>query len=552
MIGEGEYILGRPKYKRKLNLYKDFYLKGTLSDEDIVLLDKILEMKRVGSLKRVIPESAELFGRSCEDVVLLDAQTIPVAMARVNPYLFIGDKPGLGKTIMGAAVYAHYRKRCFEDKKPVGKLLVVTDNNHVRGIAYDFLRCGINLVPLYGGTVKIERDLKKFSLDDSLVDGIATSWDSLRTNGFLLYYLDNAEKFYMGIFDETSILKNDKNNIYASVDEIAKNFEQMVFLNASIFETCIFDMYNQLRILNPNIITTKKFIYDRYVIKGRRSWFESEYVKDAYGGVGVKRVQKFAYRVADYVNQEELKERLKYYYIARTKKDFSDELPSKTYRLHPVEMTGKMAKKLKVSSENYREILNSPTTLDKKETFNAKTVPKLGVVVDLFESIADERPVIYCFNTDAQVRIKGELRKKGYRVEIISGTENSGLEERERVLKDFSDGYYDGIIINVAKAINIYGSDAMIFYDTPTNPQITYQIMGRIDRNNYKDKKTYHFLVYLDSPEMFNMVELAHFREEHGSKFTGQYEDVYKQLIMQIEANLAGEEVGDESWRGVI
>ena len=74
----------------------------------------------------------------------------------------------------------------------------------------------------------------------------------------------------------------------------------------------------------------------------------------------------------------------------------------------------------------------------------------------------------------------------------------------------------------------------MIFYDVPTNPQLTYQIMGRIDRNNFKDSKSYHFLMYLKSPEMQNMIDLAYFREVHSGKFTGQYEDVYKKLIKQL------------------
>ena len=74
------------------------------------------------------------------------------------------------------------------------------------------------------------------------------------------------------------------------------------------------------------------------------------------------------------------------------------------------------------------------------------------------------------------------------------------------------EGYYDCIITNVKKAVNIVGSQAMIFYDIPTNPQITYQIMGRIDRNNFDEKRTYHFLVYLNSPEMYKHAGIGTFQ----------------------------------------
>ena len=526
----------RPKKTRKNILFNNFYLRGSLTDSQIHNLEKVLQMGKVDKLKHVIPASAELFKRDCEDIVLYDAQTLAVGMAYINPYFFIGDKPGLGKTIMSAAIFAQIRKKAFENGEKIGKLLVVTDNNHVSGIQRDYLRCGINLVPLKGGTKAIENEIKQFDIRDPLIDGIVTSWNSLKTNGFLMYYLDHQEYFTLGIMDETSALKNDKTQLFSKADKIAMNFERNVFLNASTFETSIMDIYNQFQILNPSVIPSKKFITDRYVKYGRDSWFVTEYLPDPRTGiVSPQRVMKFAYRIADYTNQEELRNRLRYHYIARTKADYSSDLPEKLYILHPVEMTERMRKAVADTTQRYGEILNSPTTIDSNFQFTTKTVPKLGVLLELFDSIAHERPVIYCYNTESQRVIRDELVKKGYRVEIISGSENTAGDGRDKVLQEFAEGYYDCIITNVKKAINIVGSQAMIFYDIPTNPQITYQIMGRIDRNNFDEKRTYHFLVYLNSPEMYNMQELAHFREEHSSLFTGQHEEVYRQLIKQIE-----------------
>lgn len=530
----------RPKRKIPTEFYNDFYLRGSLTDEQIHYLDKILKMEKIESLKRIIPESAKLYGRECEDIILYDAQTLAVGMAYINPYFFIGDKPGLGKTIMSAAIYAHYKKKCFEEGKEPSKLLVITDNNHVQGISSDYKKCGINLVPLYGGTDKINKAVEKFDLEDVEIDGVVTSWSSIRINGFLMFYQEEKEHFKFGIFDETSTLKNDKNQVFKQADLIASSMERIVFLNASTFETSLLDIFNQFKVLNPTVMPVKKFLYERYIKQGRRSWFETQYV-NVEGSLTPKRVKKFAYMITDYANQEELRERIKYHYIARTKKDYSKDIPKNMFKLHPVKMTERMASMLGESLHNYREILNSPSTLENGFEINTKTVPKLEVLIDLFESIMHERPVIYCFNTESQKAIKRELKHKGYKVEIISGQENQNLEDRQKILEDFKEGEYDGLIINIEKAINIYGSDAMIFYDIPTNPQITYQIMGRIDRNNFKDSKSYHFLMYFDSPEMQNMIDLAYFREVHSGKFTGQYEDVYKQLIRQLEAYIGGD-----------
>lgn len=540
----------RPKRKREVELYNNFYLRGSLTDQQIKYIDKLLQMDKVYKLKDIIPRSAEVFKRDCDDIVLLDKQTIAVGLSFLNPYSFIGDKPGLGKTIMSAASYAQYRLKHMENGGKLmnmSKLLVVTDNNHTLGMEREYRQCGINLIPLYGGSAKIAKDLKNFNLLDPTVDGIVTSWDSLKVNSFLEFYMEYAWALRYGIWDETSTLKSTSTKLYPVADKMAASMDNGVFLNASPFETSIMDMWNQFAILNPTIIPTKKFVYDRYTVMGQDSWFVTEYVNT--GGVYTpQRVRKTAYRLSDYKNQEELRQKLKYHYIARTKADYSDNLPDKIYRLCPVTMTGKMNKELGDSHHNYREILNSPATLNKANKITTTTVPKLAELVDLVQAIYAERPVIYVYNTEAQKAISTELKKLNLRVAIISGQLDGEYEEtnsedkftvsekdRLQILDDFKDGYYDVLVTNIKKAVSIYGSNAMVFYDIPTNPQITYQVMGRIDRNNYKDDKSYYFMVYMNSPEMQNIAELACFREEHSSKFTGQYEDVYKQLIKQIE-----------------
>lgn len=515
---------------RKINLYKDYYFRGKLTDEEIEYIDKILTMENVDKLKNILQESAEISGRYCSDeYVLYDKQTIPVAISVLNDTLFIGDKPGLGKTVMGAAIYALYRKKKIEKGEKPDKLLFVTNNNNLSGIHNELKEMGVDLIKLGGGTANIEKSLIGYDIDSDETDGIVTSWDSLKINGFLMYYMDNYDKIKVGIFDESSAIKDSKIILYERTKEIRKNMEKVIFLNASMFETHINDIINQMKIMNKDIIPTKKFINERYVVHGRNSWFVTEMnSKGVY-----ERKMRSAYTVDGYRNQEDLRKRLKYFYISRSKRDFKEGVPENIYKLHPVIPTGEMKKQLEKNNIGYNEILNSPTTRDKKKKFTATTVPKLRVLIDLFESIADEKPVIYCFNREAQDYIRKHLQDLGYKIEIIRGGVSG--EEREIILKKLREGELDGIITNIEKSLNIYGSNAEIFYTIPNNPQIVYQIMGRIDRNNFDTQKSYHFLVYIDSPEMFNMVDLAFFREDNSNKFTGNEEEVFKQLIKQLE-----------------
>ena len=523
---------------KKMKFYNDFYIQGDLPDENIAWIDKVLEMGKVDKLKSILQDSAKLAGRECvQNIKLYDAQTLPVAMSLFNKTLFIGDKPGLGKTVMSAGAYALWRKKAIENGEDIGKLILVTDSSHVVGMTNEYRKYGIKLKPLYGGSVKIERATEGLDMTTDEWDGVATNWDSLKVNGFLFYYLDNQDYFTCGVFDETSAVKNNKNMLFENAKKIADNLERKIFLNGSTFETSIMDIFNQFKVLNDSVLPLKKFLNERYVIQGKRSWYESQY---DFATNRYKPVKRFAYRIANYTNQSELKERLKYFYIARSKKDFSKDLPLKTYILHPVEMTGIMAREMSESNSNYDVILNSPTTSDKSKKFTYKSVPKFEKLINLFESMAEERPVIYCLHRDSQKEIQNKLRNLGYRIGIINGELDS--EEKQKELQKFEDKTYDGLIINVKKAISIFSSNAMIFYNVPTNSQATYQIMARIDRNNYKDSKQYHFLVYLESPEVMNMIELAHFREEHSGKFTGQEEDVYAQLIKQLENHLEGGE----------
>lgn len=527
--------------------YNGYHLSGDVEQENMSLLLKLSHLDKVNKLKNIINESAELAGRTYKETTLLDGQTIPVALSKFNPRLFIGDKPGLGKTVMSSACYALYRRDKIKNGEKPKKLLLITDTNHALGMSKEMSKFfGINLVPLIKGTAPINRTLKKTDMTSDEIDGVVTTWGSVTCNGFLYYMLDHHDEYDYAILDETACLASTKTQVFEVVDNLLNNYrhgiKNVLFLNGSSFEKSIYDLYNQLLVLSPRLFPNKKYIEENYVVRGVTASFATPDYESGNGGTDIYKTGLTQIKdIIDYKNQGDLRERIRGHYIARTKSDFSTELPQHNYRLYPCDLSS-VQEKVKMNANRLNmTILNSPTTSNPKAKFNRQTVPKFGHLLDHFESVSEDRPIVYAYNRAAQEEIANALREKGYKVGILNGSVSP--EDKERIREDFNNGKLDTLVFNIIRAMNLPTSDRVLFYDIPTIPEITYQVMGRIDRNNYTQPKFYDFFVYLDSPEMVNMVELAYFRETQSVAFTGQEGDVYAQLLKQLENYLSEREL---------
>lgn len=518
-----------------------FYL-GDLTDKQMEMLDKVLRVpdKSVRKFNKRIQETAELRGKKCKNIVLKDAQVKPMLMSLLTKRFFIGDKPGLGKTVESASAYANYMYHSIKRGIEYKKILVVTDGQHVLGFAKEWEQYGIDLIPLVDGSDKIQRKLD--AEDVSKYDGVITNWDGLKTNAFLEYYMINKDDYNFAVFDETSKLVNNTSMTYKVTDLIVNKYkngiERVIFLNGSSFEKSIFDFYNQFSILKPKLIPNKAFLEDNYVIRGGMP-------ADVLRVSGSRKQKRIMARsmgeIVDYKNQSELRERLKYYYLARSKEDFADELPKHSHRLHLVDMTPGQRRSMKEQSRV--TILNSPTTVDEKKKLTKANSPKYAQVLEFVDQVIEDRPIIYVYNKKAQYTMRDELIKKGYKVDIINGEVKSS--DKDVIIDKFNNHELDILILNVQRAINLPTSDRIIFYDILAMPQRTSQIKGRIDRNNYDTPKFYDFFCYKDSPEMSNIVRLAYFREKHGVAFTGQADYTYKELIEQLVTNYGEDSVGN-------
>lgn len=505
-------------------------LSKGLTDKQKSLMDIILkgEDDRFNKVQDILKDSAKEFGRGEVSIKLYPYQVIPVLMMQVSKRVLNGFSPGIGKTYSACGSYAMYRLKAKKEGRPIGKVLCVTEGIHIHGFANDWKSGGVNLMKLSDGNQKITRALKKYEKSDEEFDGIITTWDSLKTNAFLMYYLEHSEEYNFAVFDETLALMNKGTNMfYPIVDNIINKYkggiEYVMFLNGTNFNKNIYDIYNQMNLLVPKLIPSKSWIDSRYVIKeDKEIWRKS-------GGSSV--LNKYQ-DIVDYKNQKDFFEQLKYYYIVKNKSDVSGSIPQHVYKFHGIEQNATI--KGIISNGGSSRDINSPNT-----TLNIPLVknkfPKLDYLIKRFEDTKEDRPIIYVYHRDAQRVIKKELESLGYKVGLLSG-EIDDNEEKEKIRLAFNNGELDTLIFNIEKAINIPTSDRIIFYEIPVSPTSTNQIKARIDRNNYKDVKFYDFLCYLDSKEMENIVKLSYFREKHGKLLSGQGDDmVYGQLISQLE-----------------
>lgn len=526
---------------------ESYFLKKDITKAQTDKIDTVLKlpMDKKLSIQDVFIKSAEMSGRTHSNYKLYPAQIDPVLMSYINPRLFISDSPGLGKTIEAGGTYAYYRLQQIKNNLPVSKVLVVAETIHVLGFEKEWKHLGINLLPLHGGNSMIKKERNKFNLDD--YDGVVINWDGLKTNEFVLFWLENYQHFNFGIFDETSCLRNPKSALFRATDNIINKYqngiERVVFLNGTPFEKDIYDYYHQFMILKPKLIPSKSWIDGRYVVKEGKEITLRETGLDGSRRLVTRRTGE----IVDYKNQEELKERLKYYLIGRSKEDFSKtgSVPKHSYILHLSNLTREQKKVLE-SNQNM-SLINSPETNDSTMVFNIKTSPKLRDLLEFVPRVDKDRPLIYVENTKSQETIVNELTNMGYRVGLING--HSDVAKKDETVDKFENNQLDILVFNIKKSLSIKTSGRVIFYDIPTMPQETLQISARIDRDNYEVSKFYDFFCYAGSPEMVNIIQLAYFREKNSNKFTGKNINIYQQLVNQLVNHFGSEKMSEVSSR---
>lgn len=525
--------------------YQNKYYLGDLPTPTADLILQIREQKLISNLKQMLfMFPYELVLRSIEENTsirsiikrenidytqylwnLKDYQTVGTAFMYQSPRSILGDGVGLGKTAEVSALLNYLRSR-----NEMTRFCMAVENSALGQTAAELMKfTGLKVVQLDSLSAKFLKQIDK--IDWSTVDGLVIKHSMLRSDSFSKWLSVNLlpngmnKIFDTFILDESSILKNDTTKTYRYTKNICDICKRVHFLNATAFETHIMDIYNQVDIMNPNILPKKYRIQREYCTYTSKPYWIKQ------GGVPT---QKYSWQLSGYKNQAAFKELLRLYYFGRCKKDIGMDMPHihKVYEVEPtVDQCMAISKK-----HRYAEVLNCPSLIPEINIpTSRKTVPKLERLINLIENdFSSEKVMVYAFHTEAQRVIKEELEQIGRKVVILNGSCTD--EERSDAREGFNGDKYDVIITNIKKSLNLPAGDVCIFYSLITNPSTMFQVAGRIDRNVDDRIKTYIMLIYKGTAEYTFFTDVVKSRSKYAKDLTIDAKTTVDYFIEALES----------------
>lgn len=461
-------------------------LKGMLFNFSLDLIQQSIEEQC--SIREIVKRdniNIELYRAE-----LRDYQTTGAAFMYLSPRSIIADGCGLGKTAEISALI-----NWLKYKGELTRFLIAVETSAIGQTQVEIARfTGLNVIAMPSEAPKIKKCIEQ--TDWNRVDGIVIKHSTLRSDAFSKWLALNIGEdgvcriFNTFFLDESSVIKNTNTKMYTYTMNICNIVNRVHFMNATTFETNIMDIYNQLDMMNQNLLPKKWRIEKEFCTFSRTSYWTKE---------NGKAKLNFRHERSGYKNQAIFKESLKLVYFGRCKADIGMELPH-IYKVYEVEPSNAMSLGLE-KGYRYSELLNCPSLIPEANIpMDRKNVPKLDRLCDLIENeFSDSSVMIYCFHLAAQQTIADELAKIGRKPVILNGSCSD--DERFKAQQGFNDGTYDVIVTNIKKSLNLYGGDVCIFYSMETNPSKAFQIASRIDRNVDDKIKTFIALLYKGTDE---------------------------------------------------
>jgi ERCC4-related helicase len=279
---------------------------------------------------------------------------------------------------------------------------------------------------------------------------------------------------------------------------ISKYFTNIIFLNATPFETKLEIFFNQLNLLDKDLLPTK-------------TNFKKEYCIMDYRGMYPRPTGK-------YKNQEQFKRLTAYRYFARTRKDRGAVMEECDGKVLVSELS-KVQKEWLKKSQLHRVVYDCPNHIDPSIEFNSENVPKLASLNQLLQEECSEAEtiIIFVYFKEAQKHLSKWLTNKGYSNRVLNG--DTSYDDRQTIIKGFKNGEFNILITNVQKGLNFGNCDYCIFYSFDPNPSAMIQFEGRITRDiNIIGKHIY--ILCSSGPEFKTFNEVLRQRAKATSEFT--------------------------------
>lgn len=473
---KGKYYLGsmdENKADAILSLTEDYSavqsLRHVIKDApEYLIMDMIKEAEEYeemhGSLEGYEFSNPSAIGTG----TLRDNQTVGVAFLYYAGSALLGDEVGMGKTVQIAGLHNILSSE-FANKGEDFKMLFLGEKSsagQVRNKLIQFTGKYVGLIE--SGEAKSVKDY----IDKNRVKkyySVVGSHSLLQSPEFITYLAKNP--FDLIVIDESSILKNASSTFYVSCKEIFKFHKRIVLLNATPLETNVRDIYNQLKLLDADYMPT---VGD----------FEKTYV--------TKKKTMYGWMPSGFKNEEMFKESIRLRYFAQTRAELGANYKDNLYETFLVPLSP-VQKELSKKTSLHQMLVDYPSGVDYSIQFDIHTTPKLKLLLELIDTTVEKgmsQAVVYCRFLDAQEGIRRELEHKGYRVVVLNGA--SKTKKREEMVREFNNGYYDVMLTNVLKGIDLKTCDTAIMYTIDPNPQKMVQFEGRITREfDIQNKKVY-------------------------------------------------------------
>ena len=459
---------------------------------------------------------------------LTSYQTVGVAFAFTAGNYINGDSVGLGKTVETAGFYNVIKSLMSKNGEDY-RCLLLTEKTLVPQLRSE-------MVKFTGDFFQICPDaeiktLRNFTTNNNYLEplkySVVGSHGLIKAPEFIAW-LEQCRLYGKGfpfhtlVVDESSILGGKQTTqIVKSFKMLSKYFKKIIFLNATPFETKLECFYNQLSLLDSKLLPTK-------------SEFQQEFCKMRWNGM---------YKIATgkYKNESVFKNRIRYHYFARTRRDNGAEMKDCKGGVIYSELSDIQKQWLKKTSL-VNVVYDCPTYLDPSIEFCQENVPKLYSLENLlYNEAADEDTIlIFVYYKEAQRYLSEWLTNLGFSNRILNG--DTKVNDRNKIVKGFKNAEFRILITNVQKGLNFGACNFCIFYNFDPNPSKMIQFEGRTTRDFDIVGKSMYILCSRGREEK-SLLRVAKQR----AKSTVAMTNTDLSLVLSVLLNASGGEYNEDS-----
>ena len=469
--------------RKKELIYYNGSLKGAyLTDKDCQILDNLRELSDnngcVKDLKRVIynlsPTEVEevKLSRSSDFIdkqvgELRDSQTIGVAYMFFSKRMVLGDSVGLGKTVQICGLCNLISQMKYKQGTTF-RFLYLTEKNLIDQTRDEMIKFTGEYVDILRGEKKF---VKKFAEenDPELLYSIVGTHSLINSVEFQEYMrtyraLYGCNPFDALFIDESAIIGNTATKTYANGKHLADDFDWVIVMNATPFETNLRTFYAQLNFCDETLLPTKTV-------------FQNLYEEKSYNHFGG--YPKFS---GKYKNAHIFKNQVKYRYLARTRKQLGAIMKDCTAELIEVPISNIQRELLRKTSMP-QMVYDCPSYFDETIVMDSLSTPKIKALIDLINGkLKNETSIlVYSRYKESQRGIQEALESVGISSEIMNG--DTDFDTKNIITSKFKMGDFRVLITNVQKGLNFGNCNVCIFYSYDPNTNKMVQFEGRMTRS---------------------------------------------------------------------